>query len=329
MMSRPFVSVVIPTYNRAQQVKAAVESVIGQTYSDFEVLVIDDGSTDLTREAIQQLACEPANGGKEIRYIRQTNSGQSAARNRGIQESRGDWIAFLDSDDVWLPDKLEQQVRAIDYFGGRCGACTADARLLSSSGAGTTAFQVEGKHYEEEFGIDAEAVNNLAKSFGNYWVSVLLGRADLMKRIGGFDAEIRFAEDRDFHFRLSLVTAFCYVNRPLALIDRSDSPPGSASRPWDSLDVRLSAQLVMYEKWLQLEPGLAPGTRRVVEADLRALHSAWANWHLENKRYREARHAVSQAAKYDLTAGVAVKWILTHVAPGVTRQITPKGKPYL
>ena len=99
----PKVSVIIPTYNRSEKVVKAVKSVLTQTYTDYEVLVIDDGSTDNTKVVLA-----PYYG--KIRYIFQANQGVSSARNRGIQMARGEFIAFLDSDDEWLPEKLEKQV---------------------------------------------------------------------------------------------------------------------------------------------------------------------------------------------------------------------------
>ena len=93
------VSVVIPTYNRLPYLREAVDSVLNQTWPALEILIVDDGSTDGTEEAL------PTFGGP-VRYFRQKNSGPATARNRGIREAKGDWIAFLDSDDLWLPDKL-------------------------------------------------------------------------------------------------------------------------------------------------------------------------------------------------------------------------------
>src|ERR1035438_5349058 len=112
MSYRPFVSVVVPTFNRSRQVQSALKSVLAQTYPEFEVIVVDDGSTDGTAEALQQFISQRGGNGKPIRYFFQSNQGQSAARNKGIAEARGEWIAFLDSDDVWLPEKLEWQMCA-------------------------------------------------------------------------------------------------------------------------------------------------------------------------------------------------------------------------
>jgi glycosyltransferase involved in cell wall biosynthesis len=325
---RPFISVVIPTYNRARQVQAALKSVLAQTYPELEAIVVDDGSTDGTGEALQQLIRQQGGNGKQIRYFFQSNQGQSAARNKGIAEARGEWIAFLDSDDLWLPEKLEWQVRAIQQFRNQCGACFADVTFVNRVDMNTTGFLEAGRRYEQDIGIDADAVRNLAKSFGNYIVSALLARADLVKQVGGFDPDMQFSEDHDFNFRLSLVTPFCYVNKPLVQIDWSVSPPGSTCRPWDKSEVRLRGHQCMFEKWLRLDSKLPPDVRRTVVQDLRGVHSSWTNLYLETKRYAEARQAAARAIKYEFTPKLAIKWALTQVSPPLARRIRAKAKAY-
>lgn len=96
------VSVIIPTYNRSSFVREAVESVLAQTYTPLEIIVVDDGSTDDTPSVMEAF-------GSAVRRLRQENAGVSAARNRGIEAAKGDWLAFLDSDDLWRPQKLEIQ----------------------------------------------------------------------------------------------------------------------------------------------------------------------------------------------------------------------------
>jgi glycosyltransferase involved in cell wall biosynthesis len=104
----PKVSVIIPTYNRAHLLERAIRSVLNQTFQDFELIVVDDASTDETDRLINNL-------GHQIRYIRHDkNRGASAARNTGIKHSSGDYIAFLDSDDEWLPEKLEKQIKVFE-----------------------------------------------------------------------------------------------------------------------------------------------------------------------------------------------------------------------
>lgn len=104
--NHPLVSVIIPTYNRAWSIKESIDSVLSQDFNDFELIVIDDGSTDHTIEILNSY-------GKDIFVIHQRNQGVSSARNRGLMKASGSFIAFLDSDDLWLPGKLSLQV---DYF---------------------------------------------------------------------------------------------------------------------------------------------------------------------------------------------------------------------
>ena len=321
---RPFVSVVIPTFNRVQQVQAALKSVLAQTYPGFEVIVIDDGSTDGTREAIQRLISRQRGNAKQVHYFFQPNQGQSAARNKGIDEAGGEWVAFLDSDDVWLAEKLEWQVRALEQFEGKSYACITDARLVDNLGKDSTAFRESGKGWQETLGLDPEASATLAKYRDPFWVSTLLVRSDLVKQLGSFDTEIRYAEDHDFLFRLSLATTFCYVNKPMAQLDRSKSPQGSICRPWDRVEVRLRGSQAMLEKWLKLDSRLPQDVRRTIVKNLRHVHSAWANWYLEHERYEEAREAVSKAIKYELTSKLAIKWALTHFAPRFARRVSPR-----
>ncbi|MGA2253404.1 MAG: glycosyltransferase family 2 protein [Thermoguttaceae bacterium] len=99
----PSVTVVIPCFNAAPFLRATLESTLNQSHAPFEVLVIDDGSTD-------ESAAIAESYGPPVRVISQTNQGESVARNRGIEEAKGNWIAFLDSDDIWLPEKLERQL---------------------------------------------------------------------------------------------------------------------------------------------------------------------------------------------------------------------------
>ena len=103
------VSVVIPTYNRATLIGPAIESVLRQTYPHIEIIVVDDGSTDRTREVVEAF-------GQPVRYVHQVNGGAASARNRGLREATGEFIALLDSDDQWFPWKLEAQVRVLDRY---------------------------------------------------------------------------------------------------------------------------------------------------------------------------------------------------------------------
>ncbi|MGI8668594.1 MAG: glycosyltransferase family 2 protein, partial [Aridibacter sp.] len=106
-MIHPLVSVIIPAYNAEQFISQTIESVLGQTLKDFEIVVVDDGSTDETAGIAESY-------GAPVRCIRKTNGGVSRARNTGIEHAVGKYIAFLDADDLWEPTKLEKQVALLD-----------------------------------------------------------------------------------------------------------------------------------------------------------------------------------------------------------------------
>ena len=103
------VSVIMPAYNGAKYISAAISSVQAQTFSGWELLIIDDGSTDATAEVVKKHLAD-----SRILYVAQSNRGQAAARNRAIALAKGEWIAFLDQDDLWLPEKLQLQLAAAE-----------------------------------------------------------------------------------------------------------------------------------------------------------------------------------------------------------------------
>ena len=321
----PLISVVIPTYNREDQLSAALDSVLAQTYPNFEVIVVDDGSVDGTGAKMQRIIPQESARTQEIRYFLQSNQGSSAARNKGIAEARGEWIAFLDSDDVWYPEKLAWQVRAIEAFKDTCGACFTDARLVSDSGLDATSFQSTNRAYDQPIGVASNLLDRLASSFDHIWLTCLLVRTDLARKIGGFDPKISFCEDHDFNFRLSLVTSYCYVNKPLAQLDRSPAPV--TTRPWEKAEVRLVNKQAMLEKWLKLDT-LPPSVRRTVAGILGQTHSAWGNWYLETGRDAEAPRAIAKAIRLQPTGALVVKWVLARVAPAFARKLMPKAKAY-
>jgi len=122
----PKVSVIVISYNMARLVTRAIQSIFSQTFRDYEILFVDDGSTDDTKQVVESF-------GDRVRYFYQENAGLAAARNRGILASRGEYIAFLDSDDYWVPDKLEVQVAVLDK-NPRVGLVHARALVVNEEG---------------------------------------------------------------------------------------------------------------------------------------------------------------------------------------------------
>jgi len=313
----PRVSVVIPTYNRADKVRKSVESVLTQSFTDLEVIVVDDGSSDETGQSLQHAF------GDRIRYYFQPNQGVSVARNKGIEEARGEWIAFLDSDDLWEKDKLEWQLKALERFGPQCGACYTDVRFFNHSET-RSMFQLAEEYYWHEYamGVNTDVLRLLVRPGGAGMVvclSSLLARRDAIRKTAGFDASLLYSQDSEFMFRLAMLTGFCYVKRPLVLFDRSpvEDRHVGVSSAWNTMEFFLHDSQLRLEGLLRLTEDQPLAIRKLVRRQLSSVHSGWVNWYLENGQYGKARVAASRAAQLNLTFKVAVKWLLTWMSPSV------------
>ena len=208
-VSGPVVSVIIPTFNRARVVTRAIDSVLGQTYRPVEVMVVDDGSTDETPEVLKAY-------GDAIVSVVQDNAGPSAARNRGIRESRGDLIAFLDSDDMWLAPKLERQVDLLQRAGADVPCCLCDTLMRMGEGQEQSSFQIAQLILAEPQGLWTNPALVLATRFVLFCQAALIRRRFLLD-CGGFDERLRLMEDHDLALRLALRGPWAVIREPLAV----------------------------------------------------------------------------------------------------------------
>lgn len=198
----PRVTVVIPTYNRAQFIAEAIQSVLEQTFRDFELIVVDDGSTDDTAAVVSRFT-DP-----RLRYIYQTNQERSAARNHGLRLARGEYVAFLDSDDVWLPAKLEHQVALLD---------ARPAMGLVYTGA--YIFEGQCTFMEQRPRCRGEVLKALLMEDNVVCgsASTALVRRACFDSVGSFDENLRACEDWDMWLRLAAGGyEFDFVPQPLA-----------------------------------------------------------------------------------------------------------------
>lgn len=187
-MQRTTISVIIPTYNAAKYLNASIQSVLSQTFKDFELLIIDDGSTDNTKEIIS------AYDDSRLKYFYQSNHGKSYSRNKGIFESTGEFICFLDADDFYYENKLRYLFEFLND-NPQVGCAAGATRRISENGR--TIFR---KTYNDNRLITVE---NLL--FGNpITICSTLIRTKYVKKIEGFDTELKRGEDWDFHYRLAL-----------------------------------------------------------------------------------------------------------------------------
>jgi glycosyltransferase involved in cell wall biosynthesis len=313
----PKVSVVIPTYNRAEKVRKGIESVLAQSFTDFELIVVDDGSSDETGRKLQH------EFGDRIRYYFQANQGVSAARNKGIEEARGEWIAFLDSDDLWEKEKLEAQLQALQQVGPECGACYTDVRFFNHVETHTMFQLAEGNYrHEGAMGVNTDVLRLLVRPGGAGMVvclSSFMARKDVIKKNGGFDLCLLYSQDSEFMFRLAMLTRFCFVNRPLVLFDRSpvEDRHVGVSSAWNKLEFSLQDSQLRLEGLLRLTEAQPPAIRNLVRHQLGSVHSGWVNCYLETGQYGRARAAANKAAQMNLTFNVGIKWLLTWMSPGL------------
>jgi len=255
------VSVVIPTFNRATIVVRAIESVLAQTYKDYEIVVIDDGSTDGTDRALR-----PYEG--RVRYFRQENAGVSAARNAGVAVARGQWIAFLDSDDEWLPQKLEVQMASIAKH-PQLVAHVTNALMHLPDGSTIDLFTVRGcTHYGEDTVADrplADVVN------GQFFTPTLMGRRDAIERAGGFDTKMSIYEDAGLMRSLALEGPWGICNRPLVVaIRRAESSEINLSRQHRERFAYSCECLIRIGAKLRSDKRLLPAERDLVAEGLSA-----------------------------------------------------------
>ena len=229
MGAKPIVSVVIPTFNRAHLITRALRSVLAQTFAEWEIVVVDDGSDDDTEAVIHSLQ------DSRIRYCRQPeNRGQSAARNRGMREARGEFIAFLDSDDEWLPRKLELQVARFRELPDTVGLIHTGVETLTD-GAPPAVFtpSLRGNLYPQ-----------LLERNVLHGTSSVMIRKSVVDRIGFFDERFPAIEDYDYWLRVSACYEIDFVAAPL--LRYYDPPnPGRMSR---AIPKNLRARELFYRK---------------------------------------------------------------------------------
>ena len=199
----PKVSVIIPTYNRAEFLRSAIESALKQTFTDIEIIVSDDKSTDHTQEVVESFK------DNRIKYVRNEGiKGPSATRNTAISASKGEYIAFLDDDDEWIPDKLQKQVELLDH--SQPNICGVYSNRLFID-------KMSGNVLSDNPGTEQLQGNLLYQLIikSPIHTSTVVVRKRCLDKIGLFDETISYMEDRDLWIRLSIKWDFEYISAPL------------------------------------------------------------------------------------------------------------------
>ncbi|MGA3083323.1 MAG: glycosyltransferase [Thermodesulfobacteriota bacterium] len=216
-MTSPLVSVIVPTYNRSFFVLEAVDSIFKQTFKDFELIVVDDGSIDGTAEALN-----PYKG--RLIYSFQDHQGVSTARNRGIQTARGKWVAFLDDDDLWLPEKLKTQ---IDFFSKNPeGMICQTQEIWIRNGR-----RVNPREKHRKYSGDIFAPSLLLCLVSP---SAVMIQRELFEQVGCFDETLPACEDYDLWLRISAQFPIFLIDQPLVV--KRGGHPDQLSRTTPALD---------------------------------------------------------------------------------------------
>lgn len=317
------ISVVLPAYNRIQMLIPVVESILSQTVPVAEIIVIDDGSTDETAQRVPLCIAERPAWREKVRYIRQENQGQAAAINRGIAEAKSGWLAFSSHDDLWLPWKLEWQLRSLEERSFKFGLCFTDAWFMNNPHMKRTLFQEYGANLPGPTGVVDNPVRMIASSRHPVWVQTVLARIELVRRAGCFDPLMRYSEDHDFLFRIGLLTPFCYVSMPMVLIDRSpaDIRHSGEAQNWHKVEFCLAMDQRRFETQLRLSDNLPADVQKRIHYNFAANQSHWANYYLDQREFSKARLSMRAAAAHNRSPRILVKQLLVEAFPWLSRAI--------
>jgi glycosyltransferase involved in cell wall biosynthesis len=306
----PLVSVIIPAYNCARLIDETLRSVYKQTYTNWEIILIDDGSTDDTKAVL-------APHMNRIRYYFQRNQGTAAARNAGLQMARGELFAFLDNDDIWLPEKLDLQVRAIQTWRD-CGLVFTDGKTFDESGVlrdSLISRHLDGWIHEHATIDPLIAKGWLSQEFFlknhiSSASSVLVQKA-CIEAVGGFDERIAVTDDYDLwlriaqRFPIALILSCLYMWRW-----REDSQSGPLVRRqhrWNE-----AAITVLEKHW----PNGPPEIRAAVRTRLSELYWSCGWAYFDEKRFHESRKMFLKCLHYNKVFVPAVlSLVASHFSP--------------
>ena len=290
------VSVVIPTYNRPVDVARAVRSALAQTHRPYQILVVDDGSTDNTGDVIRSMP-------PPVTYLNKENSGVSSARNLGLQYVTGDYICLCDSDDYWDPGWIKSAVNAIEGTPGAGAAVCTTLAMVAPDGReiGTVVRD-----------ISSNGVVDLPKLFlGGITGSNLCMRADILKAVGGYDTTLRTAEDIDFALRISAVTTIVAISQPLVYITQSS---GSLSKYLNT-----GNRLRVFSKFESTFPTLAHRYRNaLLDAKVETTLS-YARDLIVARQFANAHARLSESWAYRPTTQAAILWTKILILKLITR----------
>jgi glycosyltransferase involved in cell wall biosynthesis len=306
-VKNPLVSIVMPVFNSEKYVSDAILSVINQSYFNWQLIIVDDGSTDSSVLQIKQYLHDV-----RINLVRQGNHGPSVARNRGLELSCGELIAFIDSDDVWVNTKIEEQV-AIFEQDEDLAMISADMRLLNENNVvAESCFE----HNGYEFVASGDIYKNLLKENFIFTPMVLI-RKRVLDAVGKFDPNLRISEDRDLWLRIARNHKIIVLDRILG--DRRIHKTNTTS----DRELYAKHQIKMFEKQLLLlkEPksSLACEVVPIIVDIIKKRYVDLGFFYLRKANTADARLAFRSCLKYGGRRAFRIKMLLAFFPPSIIR----------
>lgn len=277
---KPKVSVIIPVYNCEKFIRDAIQSVVEQTYPNLEIIVADDGSVDNTKNQV-------INYFPSVSYYYQKNKGVAAARNLGLQKSTGEYIAFLDSDDVWLPDKISKQMEQIDN--------NPEIKIVHTNIKVKSDGQIRDSAYPSDH-QEGRMFENLLLQTGSVVCSTFLVKKECIEKVGNFDEELRTAEDVHLFLRLAYYYDFYYINEALVIKNHHGSNLTDLNNIYFG-----SGTLSSLEKIEQLFPEYSRGKSEIMRRAFYLRARLRASAYLQKGDYKNGFQFLIKALNYQKT----------------------------
>jgi glycosyltransferase involved in cell wall biosynthesis len=300
--SAPFVTVIVPSLNQGQYIGEALDSIFAQTYKDYEVIVVDGGSTDGTAAAVGRY-------GDKVLFFRQSGKGVSRAKNQALERARGRFIAFLDADDAWYPDKLARQVALLEDH-PEYGFCSSDVDFFDETGITIRSAIGAEKKPRSGMVFDDLFANNFISS------ATIILRRECFEKVGRFDEEIFYAEDTEMWIRVAKEFSLGYISESLSRYRvRPEARSQSFARHYASLALSYGKLKGLYPDYFAARPAL-------LRSAYFNLYRRWAYRHFAVGEYAEARKIYLRALRYaPLDRSAWVHLVASYLPRGIIERL--------
>ena len=291
----PTVSIIVPTLNDIEYISKALESIFVQSFKDYEIIIVDGGSTDGTLEVLKQYE------GK-ITFFRQKGKGVSQAKNEAIGRAKGEYITFLDADDLWYPEKLKVQIYFLNAH-PEYGFCSSDVDFFNEEGIIINGAISREKNPRSGLVFDDLFCNNFISS------ATIFLRRNCFDKAGLFNESIFFAEDTDMWLRIAKYFQLGYIPRILAKYRVH------AQARTQQFDKHYASLERIYEKLIKDDPQYFSKRKSLIRRAYYNLYRRWAYRYFEVKEYQLAREIYIRALKHQPSSFICWKYILATFLP--------------